>query len=183
MKSRAVFLDRDGVINQNRDDYVKSWEEFVFIPGALDALENLARTAFQVVVVTNQAAIGRGYVTQSLVWDIHCRMIATVNANGGRIDAVYHCPHTPEQGCCCRKPAPGLYLRAAKELDLDLTRSYSIGDKQSDLDAGARVGCEGILVLTGKGKEEMKTLRQRYRLVRDLRGAVELIRLMEDNGQ
>ena len=172
---QAVFLDRDGVINENRDEYVKSWEEFVFLPGAIQALKRLAQGPFSIVVVTNQTAVHRGLVSLNRLGEIHRRMVRQIEAVGGRIDAVYYCPHGPEENCDCRKPKPGLLLRAAKDLGIDLDQSYCVGDKLTDLLAGSAVGCRGILVLTGEGKKQEERLLTGYRVTRDLQEAVEFI--------
>ncbi len=148
---RAIFLDRDGVINRNRPDHVKSWDEFVFLPGALDALRQLAATDFVTIITTNQAAINRRLVTDEVVRDIHSRMMAAIEHAGGRIDAVYYCPHKPEERCDCRKPMPGMYLRAARENGIDLARSYVIGDASVDLDAARAIGAQAVLVESGRG--------------------------------
>jgi histidinol-phosphate phosphatase family protein len=129
----AVFLDRDGVINANRSDYVKSWDEFAFLPGVFEALRRLREGSRTVVVVSNQSAIGRGIAAPAVVDAIHRRMRAEVAEHGGRIDAVFYCPHRPDEGCECRKPRPGLLRRAARELGLDLARSYLVGDAVSDV--------------------------------------------------
>ncbi|HEY75931.1 MAG TPA: D-glycero-beta-D-manno-heptose 1,7-bisphosphate 7-phosphatase [Thermoflexia bacterium] len=152
---RAVFIDRDGVICRNREDYVKDWEEFHFLPGALDALARLARTDLRVVVVTNQSAINRGIVPVDVVESIHARMVEAIEARGGRIDGIFYCPHRPDEGCNCRKPRPGLLLQAAEALDLDLEGSYLIGDAESDLQAGRAVGCRRFMVLTGRGRRQL----------------------------
>lgn len=152
---RAVFLDRDGVINANRPDHVKSWEEFAFLPGALHALRLLRAAGWTTVVVTNQAVIGRGIVSPAVVQAIERRMLEAVQAFGGRIAAVFHCPHRPEDGCDCRKPRPGLLLRAAERFGLDLAQSYLIGDALTDITAGRIVGCRCILVRTGRGREQL----------------------------
>ncbi len=148
---RAVFLDRDGVICENRPDHVKSWSEFRFLPGALLALRRLAATPFRIVVVTNQAIVHRGTVPASAVEEIHERMARTVRRFGGRLDAIYCCPHRPEEGCPCRKPKPGLLLQAAWDLGIQLEGSYLIGDALSDVEAALAVGCQPILVRTGRG--------------------------------
>ena len=175
----AIFLDRDGVINQNRHDYVKSWSEYVFLSGAFEALRRLASTPFAVVVVTNQSPINRGFVPQHVVEQIHQRMIAEIHEHEGRIDAVFYCPHHPDENCFCRKPRPGLLLQAAQQLELDLGRSFLIGDAVSDLDAALAVGVQPFLVLTGRGREQMQRLRARgtngVHVVKDIKEAVEHI--------
>ncbi|MBI1879792.1 MAG: D-glycero-beta-D-manno-heptose 1,7-bisphosphate 7-phosphatase [Chloroflexi bacterium] len=152
---RAIFLDRDGVICENQSDHVKSWSEFKFLPGAKSGLVTLSRLGLPIIVVTNQAAIGRGMVSADVVEAIHQRMVAEITTWGGRIDRVIYCPHRPEDRCDCRKPKPGMLLQAAQELNLDLSRSYLVGDAASDIQAGQQVGCRTYLVLTGRGVEQL----------------------------
>lgn len=176
----AVFLDRDGVICQNREDHVKSWEEFTFLPNVLPALQQLARTHLRIVVVTNQAVINRRLISVETLEEIHTRMVAEVRAAGGRIDAIYYCPHRPEEECPCRKPQPGMLLQAAKDLGIELTNSYLIGDAESDLLAGKAAGCRWrYLVLTGRGWQQLYrswTHGERdFRIVSDLGAAVNAI--------
>lgn len=179
MSQAAVFLDRDGVINENRDDYVKNWEEIRFLPGALDAMAILASTPFRIVLVTNQSIIGRGMLTQAQVEKINRRLAIEVEAHGGRLDGIYFCPHHPNEGCLCRKPRPGLIMQAACDLDIDLTRSFLVGDAVSDIDAALAAGCYPILVLTGRGQQQLALLRQReynhVHVVDDLTEAVRII--------
>ena len=152
---RAIFLDRDGVICENRTDHVKSWNEFQFLPGVKDSLAALSRLDLPIIVITNQAAIGRGIVPAHVVEDIHRRMVADVEAFGGRIDRVVYCPHTPEEGCSCRKPEPGMLRQVADDMGIDLSRSYVVGDAATDLMAGQRVGSQAFLVLTGRGWQQL----------------------------
>lgn len=156
----AIFLDRDGVINYNRPDHVKSWAEFVFLPGVLEALRCLASLEWPIIVISNQAAIGRGLVSRETVDEIHHRMIKAVREAGGRIDDVFYCPHRPEDACVCRKPRPGLLLRAAKCLRLDLERSFLVGDAESDVLAARAVNCQPVLVKTGRGVDHLALLSQ-----------------------
>lgn len=151
LKRRAIFLDRDGVINVNRTDHVKSWEEFVFLPRTLDALRKIATTDFIAIVTTNQAAINRKLVEDATVRDIHRRMRAAIEQAGGGLDAIYYCPHRPDENCDCRKPQPGMYLKAAREFDLDLAASYVIGDAPADIQAAQAIGAKPIFVLSGRG--------------------------------
>ncbi|MBI5305146.1 MAG: D-glycero-beta-D-manno-heptose 1,7-bisphosphate 7-phosphatase [Chloroflexi bacterium] len=180
---RAIFLDRDGVINVNRADHVKSWDEFVFLPGALEALRDLAASEFVIIVTTNQAAIARGMTSEVVVRDIHARMSTAIARAGGRVDAIYFCPHRPEDACACRKPETGMYRDAARALGIDTTRSYVIGDAQADVDAARAIGAQGILVLTGRGGEHHSQMqacaRNDYVVVADLPRAVEWIRQRE----
>lgn len=182
----AVFIDRDGVICHNRADYVKSWDEFVFLPGVLAALARLAATDLVVVVITNQSAINRGQVAMRTVDDIHRRMVAAVEAAGGRVDAVYTCPHRPDEDCSCRKPRPGLLRQAAAELGLDLARSFLIGDSWEDIQAALAAGCRPYLVLTGRGQAQRAQAEHeaagRFEVVHDLVQAVDAI-LASDEGR
>jgi len=154
---RVVFLDRDGVINENRPDHVKAWSEFQFLPGALDALRLLREAGWRAIVVTNQAIIHRNVVPRATVDDINQRMRETVEIHGGRIDAVMCCPHRPEENCDCRKPRPGLLQQAATQFNLPLDQCYIIGDAYSDIQAGRAVGCRTIMVKTGRGLQQMMT--------------------------
>jgi D-glycero-D-manno-heptose 1,7-bisphosphate phosphatase len=151
---RAIFLDRDGVICKNRPDHVKNWSEFEFLPGVKKSLATLSRLGLPIIIVTNQAVIGRGMVTVETLEDIHRRMVAEIATHGGRIDRLIYCPHHPEDECDCRKPKPGMLLQAAAEMGIDLTQSYLIGDATSDIQAGQQVGCHTFLVLTGRGVEQ-----------------------------
>jgi D-sedoheptulose 7-phosphate isomerase len=146
----VVIIDRDGVINRNRPDSVKSWEEFEFLPGALQGLATLARHGHKVVVVTNQANIGRGLLTPAQLEHIHGRMTDAVVEAQGAIEAIYVCTHSPEEGCACRKPAPGLLTQAADELEFELSNAYLIGDHLSDVVAAHSAGARAVLVLSGR---------------------------------
>lgn len=157
MKRPAVFLDRDGVINVNRVDYVKSVQEFTFLPNVFAPLSSLGQK-HTLVVISNQAAVGRGIIDASAVDGIHDHMIADMKRNGARIDGVYWCPHCPQDGCNCRKPAPGLLHRAARELNLDLRQSFMIGDAYSDVEAAINAGVNPVMVLTGRGEQQYPLL-------------------------
>jgi D-glycero-D-manno-heptose 1,7-bisphosphate phosphatase len=152
---RAVFIDRDGVICHNRHDHVKNWEEFAFLPGALEALVGLASSDLYIVIITNQAIINRHIVSAEVVEGIHVRMVQAIEAAGGRVDRVMYCPHRPDEHCACRKPQPGMLLKATEELGLDLSRSYLIGDAETDMQVGEAAGCRRYLVLTGRGRRQL----------------------------
>ncbi len=175
----AVFLDRDGVIIVNREDYVKRWEEVEYIEGALESLARLAAADLPVVIVTNQSAVGRGILTCETVHQIQQRMIDEIEARGGRIVASYICPHHPEAGCDCRKPAPGMLRQAAREHGIDLQSSYLVGDALTDIEAAEAAGAAGILVLTGRGASQAARLpgdrRAQLPIVSDLSAAVDYI--------
>jgi D-glycero-D-manno-heptose 1,7-bisphosphate phosphatase len=150
----AIFLDRDGVIIDNRADYVKSVAEVRFIPGALAALARVARLgAHRLVIVTNQSAIGRGLITPAAAQAVNDHVRREIEAAGACLDGLYVCPHHPDAGCDCRKPAPGLLLQAAEALNLDLSASVMIGDALSDVQAGQAAGAHALLVRTGRGAE------------------------------
>ena len=171
----AIFLDRDGVIVENRDEYVLSWDDVVFIPSALEALNKLAASDFAVVVVTNQAAVGRGLMSRADAQVINTHIQSEVFRAGGRLDAVYMCPHHPDEDCVCRKPKPGLLFRAADDLGLDLSQSWMIGDALTDLQAGQAAGVlNSLLVLTGRGAAQ-KATHQLQGGFHDLHAAVEHI--------
>ena len=155
----ALFLDRDGVILENRPDYLRSWEEAAFIPGALAAIARLKDLPLRIVIVTNQSVVGRGLVLPEEAKAINLKMVDAVVLAGGRIDAVYMCPHHPEQRCNCRKPRPGLLLQAAEDLLLDLPQSTLIGDALTDLQSGQAAGVGRLaLVLTGLGDSQLPLL-------------------------
>jgi len=151
---KIVFVDRDGVINRNRSDYVKSWSEFEFLPKSLDALKLLTLDGYNIVVVTNQSVINRKLVTEAELRGIHEKLIKTVVEYGGEIKDIFFCPHVPEDGCVCRKPEPGLIRRAQAKYGLDLVATAMIGDSFKDILCARRAGCgRVILVKTGHGRQ------------------------------
>ena len=152
----AVFLDRDGVLIENKNDYVRSIGEAVPIWGAFEALARFRHQspAYRVIVVTNQAGIGKGIITHATVAAIHAHLSAWARATGGGIDAFYVCPHRNDEPSLCRKPAPGMLLQAAREWSIDLARSVMIGDALTDVQAGLAAGARPILVRTGRGESE-----------------------------
>ena len=149
--NRAIFLDRDGVINALRPGHVTGWNAFQFLPGALAAIRQLSLLDWPIVVATNQSAVGRGLLSADGLAEIHRRMVAGVENAGGRIDLIVHCPHMPEDDCTCRKPEPGLFYDAAERLNVSLTESYFVGDTVSDLGAAQQLGMTFVLVRTGLG--------------------------------
>lgn len=152
---RAIFLDRDGVINENRADHVKSRDEFCFIPSALTALRWLHMAGFHAFIATNQAIINRGIVSRETIEDIHAYMIAQIELAGGHINDIRYCPHTPEEHCLCRKPQPGMLFDLAAHWQIDLSQSYFIGDAWTDIAAGRAANTRCILVRTGRGSEHL----------------------------
>ncbi len=162
----AVFLDRDGVIIENREAYVRSWNDVEFLPNAFLALRELSQTTFKIVIVTNQSAIGRGIITLAKAAEINERIVQKIVESGGRVDGLFICPHAPQDHCDCRKPLPGLIFQAADALDIDLRSSIMIGDALTDMQAGQAAGIPtNILVKTGRGQEQLqKSLRNNYPL-------------------
>jgi D-glycero-D-manno-heptose 1,7-bisphosphate phosphatase len=171
---RYVLLDRDGVINQERPDYVKSAAEFTILPGAVEAIARITQSGRSVVVVTNQSAIAQGLVSRVTVDHIHEMLNDAVRAVGGNITAFMICPHGRDDGCSCRKPAPGLFFRARDEVGVDLARTVAVGDHASDLEAASAAGCDAILIDAVGDKSVLASTFGSPR-VRDLGAAAELI--------
>jgi D-glycero-D-manno-heptose 1,7-bisphosphate phosphatase len=148
----GIFLDRDGVIIEHRPEYVRSWSDVVFYPQALSALARLQSRHYKIAIITNQSAIGRGLINAGVAADINRRIEEEIVKAGGRIDGIFVCPHQPQDGCLCRKPRPGLILKASEALDIDLTQSILIGDNMIDLQAGQAAGVPRLaLVRSGLG--------------------------------
>lgn len=177
---KAVFLDRDGTINVEKE-YLHRPEEFAFIPGAIEAIRLLNRSGYLVVVVTNQSGVARGYYDESAVKRLHEHIEQLLSAADVHVDAWYHCPHHPDglapynRDCSCRKPLPGMLQQAAEDLAIDLAASWMVGDKAIDVEAGLAAGCRSVLVLTGYGVEEQQKLPQGVPCCPDLQAAAELI--------
>lgn len=161
VKARAAFIDRDGVINEERN-YVYRIEDFLLLPSVVEGLAVLRDSGYLLIVVTNQAGIARGYYSQAAMDRLHCHLRATLADKGVKLDAIYFCPHHPQgsvsdlaMDCACRKPAPGMLLQAAHDFDLDLPSSVLIGDKLSDVLAGQQAGVgRTVLVETGHALEQ-----------------------------
>ena len=147
-----VILDRDGVINFDSEGYIKSPDEWQPIPGSLEAIARLCRANFRVVLATNQSGIGRGLFDVDTLNRIHQKMITQVQEKGGKIDAIFFCPHTPEDHCICRKPKPGLLLEASNRLRLPLAGVPFVGDSDTDVEAALAAGAQPVLVNTGNGR-------------------------------
>ncbi len=155
----TVFLDRDGVINEDSPDYIKCWAEFRFIPGSLEAIARLTRSGWSVIVITNQSAINRRMVALTELETMHRKLRQAVCASGGRIRDIFVCPHRPDEGCACRKPKPGLILAARERYGLDLASAVMVGDSVKDILAGRAAGCgRTVLVQTGNGRTAGQTL-------------------------
>ena len=154
---KLVILDRDGVINHDSDQYIKSPDEWQPIPGSLEAIARFTQAGYQVVVATNQSGLGQGLFDMAALNAIHNKMHKAVNQLGGRIDAVFFCPHAQDAGCACRKPLPGMLLEIAERYNLALAGVPAIGDSLRDLQAASAAGARPVLVLTGKGKQTLKS--------------------------
>ncbi|WP_043531293.1 D-glycero-beta-D-manno-heptose 1,7-bisphosphate 7-phosphatase [Litchfieldella xinjiangensis] len=158
---KLVILDRDGVINEDSDAYIKSLAEWHPYPSAIEGIARLTKAGFTVAVATNQSGIARGYYDETTLAAIHEAMHEHVNQAGGKLSHVAHCPHGPDDGCTCRKPLPGLLTEIRDTLGLDsLEGSWMVGDSLRDLQAGTAVGCHPILVRTGKGSNTEQLLSQ-----------------------
>jgi D-glycero-D-manno-heptose 1,7-bisphosphate phosphatase len=172
---KLVILDRDGVINHDSPSYIKTPDEWRPIPGSLDAIARLTQADYRVVVATNQAGIGRGLFKMAALNAIHDKMHRAVGQAGGRIDAVFYCPHAQEANCGCRKPKAGMLEAIGKRFNMKLDGVPSIGDSLRDMQAAVAVGAQPMLVLTGKGAETRRDggLPANTRVFSDLASAVE----------
>lgn len=168
METRLVILDRDGVINFDSVDYIKSPDEWVPIPGSIEAIVRLHQAGFRVYVATNQAGIGRGILTQASLDAIHERLVTTVRTAGGDIAGIQFCPHHPDDECSCRKPRPGMLLAIEEVAGVPVRGQPFVGDSISDLLAAEAAGCEPVLVLTGNGPETARLDSPAARVFEDL---------------
>jgi len=153
---RAVFLDRDGVINRKAAEgtYVTRWEDFQFLPGVSQAILLLNRAGWSVIVISNQRCVAKGLLTVAELESIHRKMREALAGEGARLDAIYYCPHEKEPPCGCRKPLPGMLLAAAEEHQIDLQSSWMVGDAESDMEAGKSAGCRTLRIIETPPTEE-----------------------------
>ena len=159
---KVVFLDKDGVINQDSPEYIKSWAEVAFIPGSLDAISRLTRAKFSIILVTNQSAINRNLMTREGLDYMLTKLCHAVSDCGGQITDIFYCPHAPEEDCGCRKPLPGLIYQACRRYAIDLASACMIGDSTRDIECGKAAGCGyNILVKTGNGLAAEKELSEK----------------------
>lgn len=156
LSKRIILLDRDGVINEDSDEYIKSVDEWIPIPGSLEAIAQLSQADFKVFVITNQSGLGRGLFSQANLDAMHDKLHTLLKHSGGHIEGIYYCPHIPEDHCSCRKPETGLLQQLAKEHALDLTQVPFVGDSKRDIDCANQFGCRGVLVKTGKGETTLE---------------------------
>ncbi|OMH39455.1 D-glycero-beta-D-manno-heptose-1,7-bisphosphate 7-phosphatase [Motiliproteus sp. MSK22-1] len=153
--NKLVILDRDGVINEDSDNYIKSVDEWIPIPGSAEAIAQLSSAGYLVAVATNQSGIARNYFSLETLKAMHNKMEALVNAAGGHIDGIFFCPHGPDDRCQCRKPSPGLITQIEKHFGQSAEGAFIVGDSKRDLEAGLARGCTPILVRTGKGERTL----------------------------
>jgi D-glycero-D-manno-heptose 1,7-bisphosphate phosphatase len=156
-----VIVDRDGVVNEDSTEYIKSIAEWRPIPGSLEAIATLTRAGYRVAVLTNQSGVGRGLFDEATLAAIHAHMRDAVRAAGGELAGIYHCPHVPEAGCDCRKPLPGLFRQLERDLGLSVSGVPYVGDKLSDVEAAEAAGAVPILVRTGQGAKVERVVRAR----------------------
>ncbi len=154
--TRMVILDRDGVINQDSDDYIKSVEEWVPIPGSLEAISRLKKAGFLVTIASNQSGIARGLFGEDNLRKIHHQLEKQLAIRNTRIDGIFYCPHGPQDNCICRKPKPGLLLQIASQFDIKLSETPFVGDSIGDVKAAGMANAKPILVRTGKGETVMQ---------------------------
>lgn len=152
---KLLILDRDGVINQDSDAYIKSLDEWIPIPSAISAIARLSKAGWTVAVATNQSGIARGYYDLATLESMHQRLRELVAEQGGELGLVVYCPHGPDEGCDCRKPKPGMLLQIAQHYGVELRGIWFVGDSRGDLDAALAVDCQPVLVKTGKGERTL----------------------------
>jgi len=157
--SKVVFLDRDGVINRDSPNYVKSWSEFEFLPGSIEAIRNLTVSGFATIMITNQSAVNRRLISHTELQTIHTRMNAALKRRNGHIQDIFFCPHRPDERCACRKPKAGLIHQAQSKYRIDLSQSFMVGDNAKDIECARNAGCGcAILVQSGIGAEAAEIL-------------------------
>ncbi|GAA6137837.1 D-glycero-beta-D-manno-heptose 1,7-bisphosphate 7-phosphatase [Arenicella sp. 4NH20-0111] len=164
MGNQLVILDRDGVINRDSADFIKSPEELIPLKGSLEAIARLSQAGFEVVIITNQSGVGRGLFSADKLGQIHGRMIDLVRQQGGQIQTILYCPHHPEEGCTCRKPLSGMYSELGDRLGLSFKGVYSVGDSIRDLQAAKSAGATPVLVKTGNGRKSVKIIEKEAEL-------------------
>ncbi|KPA18673.1 D-glycero-D-manno-heptose 1,7-bisphosphate phosphatase [Candidatus Magnetomorum sp. HK-1] len=151
--SPVIFLDRDGVINQDSPEYIKNRSEFHFIPGSIEAIRLLTQNSFTCIVISNQSMVNRKISTLKDLMEIHSYMLSELNSQGGHIHDIFYCPHKPDENCMCRKPKPAMIEAAASKYSIDISQSIMIGDSLKDIQCAHNAGCHAILVRTGNGKK------------------------------
>lgn len=154
---KVIFIDRDGVLNKDpggwtEHNYVTRWEDFIFMPVAKEALKKLTDEGYKIIIISNQGGINKGIFTMNDLTRINENMLKEITSYGAKIHAVYYCPHTKDEGCDCRKPNTGLLKKATRNMNIDFSKTFFIGDGPMDIEAGKRAGCRTILLLCGKSE-------------------------------
>ncbi len=152
IKSRAIFLDRDGVINEDSESFITHPDQVKIFPTVSQSIRSLREIGFHIIVVSNQSGVGRGLLSEETLADINGKIRDELDREGAKLDAMYYCPHLPTDGCSCRKPRNGMLVQASQDFGIDLSESYMIGDKPSDIACGESSGCTTILTLSGQSK-------------------------------
>jgi D-glycero-D-manno-heptose 1,7-bisphosphate phosphatase len=175
---RLLLLDRDGVINEDSEDFIKSPDEWQPIPGAMGAISRANQLGFHVVVISNQSGLGRNLLSIEDLNKIHNRMLSEVTRHGGNISAIFFCPHTPDEACRCRKPKTALFESIERRLGTKIDQAYFVGDRLSDIKAAQKIGALPMLVKTGHGEKTLEELKNRsgVQVFRDLTHAVDWLR-------
>lgn len=170
---KLIILDRDGVINQDSDEYVKSVNEWIPLPGSIEAIADLYKSGYTICIATNQSGLARGYFTEATLAEMHNKLTNLVEEKGGKIHSIHFCPHGPDDNCECRKPLPGMFVQIAKQFELaNLSGARTVGDSLRDLQAGKELNCDTFLVKTGKGQRTLdsgKALPTNTLVFKDLR--------------
>jgi len=174
---KLIILDRDGVINKDSAEFIKTPEEWVPIPGSLEAIARLSQADYEVVVLTNQSGVGRGIISADMLAQIHIRMLDYIQQYGGKVQSILFCPHHPEDNCECRKPKTGMYQELVKRLNVSLDNTYSIGDSLRDLIAANDAGATPILVRTGNGKKTLKELKHSSESKNNINSKINILEL------
>jgi len=162
---KAVFLDRDGIINEHRDDYVKNLNELKILPNAAKAIKKLNDLNYLVIIITNQSVVNRRIITERNLSEINNLILKQMADSGAKIDSIYYCPHTPEQNCTCRKPKPGLILQAIKDYNLDNSKCLMIGDSESDIQAAKQANIQSLKMV--RDGNLLEFINKNYHLLRD----------------
>lgn len=172
-EKKFFVLDRDGVINFDSDHYIKSPNEWIPIPGSIEAIAQLTKAKYKMVIATNQSGVNRGLYSLETLQCIHQKMLTAIESAGGKIEKIYFCPHRPDENCACRKPRPGMLQQIMRDFNLKSDEIIYIGDSHKDWEAAQAVGCEFMLVRTGNGKKTEVTLKAlHFKIADDLMSVV-----------
>ena len=159
--TKLIILDRDGVINEDSDNYIRSVDEWIPVPGSIKAIAELSKAGYTIAVATNQSGLARGYFPESELDAMHNKMNTLVEAEGGKIETILFCPHSPDDHCDCRKPKPGMLKKLISLYDIAAYETWMVGDSLKDIQAGLSAGCKTALVKTGKGIRTLKVIEEK----------------------